>query len=157
MLLTDLIDTYCAAWSDESAEQRQALLAQVWADDATYTDPTVDLAGAEALLAHIAAIRTRYPGVRIVRTSEVDCHHGIARFGWRFVLADGSSFPEGLGHRLPRSQPDAHHADHRLLRAAGEVRGAVACRKGLQSASRQVRRQSRARVRHERLQSLPAR
>jgi hypothetical protein len=26
----------------------------------------------------------------------VDCHHGIARFGWRFVLADGSSFPEGL-------------------------------------------------------------
>jgi hypothetical protein len=96
MLLTDLIDTYCAAWSDESAEQRQALLAQVWADGATYTDPTVDLAGVEALLAHIAAIRSRYPGVSIVRTSEVDCHHGIARFGWRFVLADGSSFPEGL-------------------------------------------------------------
>ena len=96
MLLADLIDTYCAAWSDESAEQRQALLAQVWAEGATYTDPTMDLTGAEALLAHIAAMRTRYPGVRIVRTSEVDCHHGIARFGWRFVQADGSSFPEGL-------------------------------------------------------------
>ncbi len=96
MPLTDLIDTYCAAWSNESAEQRQALLAQVWADDAAYTDPAVDLAGAEALLAHIVAIRTRYPGARIVRTSEVDCHHGVARFGWRFVLADGSSFPEGL-------------------------------------------------------------
>ena len=96
MLLTDLIDTYCAAWSDESAGQRQELLAQVWADGATYTDPTVHLTGVEALLAHIVAIRAKYPGVRIVRTSEVDYHHGIARFGWRFVLADGSSFPEGL-------------------------------------------------------------
>jgi hypothetical protein len=96
MPLTDLIDTYCAAWSEESPEQRRALLAQVWADGATYIDPTVDLSGAEALLTHISGIKAKYPGARIVRTSEVDCHHSIARFGWRFILADGSSFPEGL-------------------------------------------------------------
>ena len=96
MLLTDLIDTYCAAWSDESPEQRQALLARVWAKGAEYIDPTVHLTGAEALLAHISEIRAKYPGSRIVRTSEVDCHHGTGRFGWRVVLADGSSFPEGL-------------------------------------------------------------
>ena len=44
----------------------------------------------------IAGIQGRYPGTRISRTSSVDVHHGIARFAWRFVLADGSSFPEGL-------------------------------------------------------------
>ena len=96
MLLCDLIDTYCAAWSDENPEQRRALLARVWAKGAEYTDPTVHLSGAEALLAHILGIKAKYPGARIVRTSEVDCHHDIARFGWKFMLADGSSFPEGL-------------------------------------------------------------
>ncbi len=96
MPLTDLIDSYCAAWSSEDAEQRRALLVPIWADGATYSDPTVHAAGAEELLAHIAGIQARHPGARITRTSDVDVHHGIARFAWRFVMPDGSSFPEGL-------------------------------------------------------------
>lgn len=96
MALTQLIDTYCASWSDQDADRRRALLLSVWGDGATYTDPTAHADGADALLAHIGAIQARYPGARIVRTSEVDVHHGIARFAWTFVLADGSSFPEGL-------------------------------------------------------------
>ncbi|MGF6256256.1 hypothetical protein OKW20_003370 [Ensifer sp. LBL] len=96
MPLTDLIDTYCAAWSSEDDEQRWALLVPIWADGATYTDPTVHAVGAEELLAHIAGVQARYPGARITRTSDVDVHHGIARFAWRFVMPDGSSFPEGL-------------------------------------------------------------
>lgn len=96
MPLTELIDTYCAAWSSEDAEQRRALLVRIWADGATYTDPTVHAVGAEELLAHIAGIQARHPGARIARTSDVDVHHGIARFAWRFVMPDGSSFPEGL-------------------------------------------------------------
>ncbi|CAM5641750.1 nuclear transport factor 2 family protein [Mycolicibacterium aubagnense] len=96
MSLTHLIDTYCASWSDQDALRRQALLLSVWSDSATYTDPTVHATGADELLAHIAGIQARYPGARIVRTSDVDVHHGIARFAWKFVLPDGSSFPEGL-------------------------------------------------------------
>ncbi|WP_327512954.1 nuclear transport factor 2 family protein [Ensifer sp.] len=96
MPLTDLIDTYCAAWSSEDAEQRRALLVPIWADGATYTDPTVHAAGVEELLAHIAGIQSKHPGARITRTSDVDVHHGIARFAWRFVMPDGTSFPEGL-------------------------------------------------------------
>ena len=96
MSLTHLIDTYCASWSDQDAETRRALLLSVWGDGATYADPTAQASGADALLAHIAGIQTTYPGARIVRTSAVDEHHGIARFAWKFVLPDGSSFPEGL-------------------------------------------------------------
>lgn len=106
MSLTHLIDTYCASWSDQDAPKRRALLSSVWGEAATYTDPTVHATGAEELLAHIAGIQARYPGARIIRTSDVDVHHGVARFAWRFALPDGSSFPEGLdiafldpGHR----------------------------------------------------------
>lgn len=96
MPLTHLIDSYCAAWSEENARQRRALLLPIWSDGATYTDPTVHAAGAEELLAHITRVLTKHPGARILRTSDVDFHHDIARFAWKFALPDGSSFPEGL-------------------------------------------------------------
>ncbi|MGX9123465.1 hypothetical protein [Mesorhizobium sp. BHscii] len=94
--MTLLIDSYCAAWSDESAERRRALLLPIWSDGATYTDPAVHATGAEELLAHIARVLAKHPGARILRTSDVDVHHGIARFAWKFAMPDGSSFPEGL-------------------------------------------------------------
>lgn len=96
MPLTPLIDSYCAAWSTESAQQQRELLLPIWSDGATYTDPTVHATGAEELLTHIAGIQNKYPGARILRTSDVDFHHGIARFAWKFVMPDGSSLPEGL-------------------------------------------------------------
>jgi len=96
MSLTLLVDTYCAAWSSESAEQRRALLLPLWGEGATYTDPTVHAVGAEQLLAHIAGIQARHPGARILRTSDVDIHHGVARFTWKFVMPDGTLPPEGL-------------------------------------------------------------
>jgi hypothetical protein len=96
MPLTHLVDSYCAAWSTEKAQQRRALLLPIWSDGATYTDPTVHTTGAEELLTHIAGIQSKHPGARILRTSDVDVHHGIARFVWKFVMPDGSSLPEGL-------------------------------------------------------------
>ncbi|MDO8839437.1 MAG: hypothetical protein Q7V31_10955 [Parvibaculum sp.] len=96
MALTHLIDSYCAAWSDADAGRRRALLLPVWSDGATYTDPTVHAVGAEELLAHIAGVQDKIPGARILRTSDVDVHHGIARFAWKFTMPDGSSLPEGL-------------------------------------------------------------
>jgi hypothetical protein len=36
--LDQLIDTYCAAWSDPDPMRRREILERVWADGATYTD-----------------------------------------------------------------------------------------------------------------------
>jgi hypothetical protein len=91
-----LIDRYCLAWSDPDPVRRAALLGEVWAPDATYTDPTVHARGAAELLEHIGRVVTRRPGARVVRTSNVDVHHGIARFAWQLVQADGSALPDGL-------------------------------------------------------------
>ena len=33
---------------------------------------------------------------RVERTSAGDLHHGLARFGWQLLRADGSRLPEGL-------------------------------------------------------------
>ncbi|RWQ18351.1 hypothetical protein [Mesorhizobium sp.] len=96
MPLTHLIDKYCASWSTENAEKRRASLLSILSDGATYTDPTVHAVGAEELLAHIAGIQSKYPGACILRTSNVDVHHGVARFAWKFVMPDGWSLPEGL-------------------------------------------------------------
>ena len=95
-MLNDLIDAYCAAWNDPDADSRRELLSAVWAENATYTDPAVDLAGVDQLVAHITTVLARRPGARVLRTSAVDEHHGLARFAWRVVQADGSLLPEGI-------------------------------------------------------------
>lgn len=94
--VVELIDRYCAVWSEPSPNRRAELLAQVWADDATYTDPSIDAAKSDDLLAHIARVLVRRPGSTVTRTSTVDVHHGIARFSWHVIQADGTVLPDGL-------------------------------------------------------------
>jgi hypothetical protein len=94
--VTELIDSYCAVWNEPNPARRQQLLAKIWGANATYTDPTVHTSTADELLGHIAQAQARRPGAKVVRTSEVDAHHGLARFAWHVVQADGTSLPEGL-------------------------------------------------------------
>ena len=96
MDVSDLIDRYCQVWTEPNADRRAKLLASVWAANATYTDPSVHAANAEALLSHISKVQARRPGAKVLRTSQVDVHHGLARFAWHVVQADGTTLPEGL-------------------------------------------------------------
>lgn len=96
MNTTDLIDRYCAVWSEPDADRRAALLASVWGENATYTDPSVHAGSAAELLSHIAKVQARRPGAKVIRTSAVDVHHHVVRFAWRVVEADGRELPEGL-------------------------------------------------------------
>lgn len=96
MDVTGLIDRYCQVWNEDDHSTREKLLASLWAKNATYTDPSVHATTAQVLLAHIAAVRVRRPGASVLRTSAVDIHHGVARFAWHVVQADGTALPEGL-------------------------------------------------------------
>jgi hypothetical protein len=96
MDVTALIDRYCRVWNEDDPNLREALLASVWSEHATYTDPSVHANNAAALLAHIARVRARRPGASVIRTSAVDVHHGVARFAWHVVQADGMALPEGI-------------------------------------------------------------
>ena len=94
--LEGLIDTYCAVWSEPDPGRRQRTLDEIWAENATYTDPRAHLTGSKALCAHIGNILAGRPGARIIRTSVLDFHHGLVRFAWQVVQADGTLLPEGL-------------------------------------------------------------
>lgn len=96
MHLTELIDTYCQAWSHALPVRRSELMEKALAPTATYTDPTVHTIGLPDLLTHISKVIARRPGSRVIRTSLVDVHHGVARFAWRAVEASGNELPEGL-------------------------------------------------------------
>ncbi len=91
-----LIDTYCEAWSEPDAVRRETILKNVWAEGATYTDPRADITGIWELGAHIGRVLSSRPGAKVIRTSAVDSHHGLARFAWRVVQADGTMLPEGI-------------------------------------------------------------
>ena len=75
---------------------RQQLLAQTLLPEVTYCDPTVTLAGVEALSDHISSVLNERPGALVQRTSAIDCHHDMARFAWHLQKADGTTLPEGL-------------------------------------------------------------
>ena len=84
---------YIAAWSEPDDTARDALLARVWADDGTYTDPTVALTGRAALNAHIGGFLAGNPGARFTLDRPYDHHHGHVRFYWTLHFANGVTIP----------------------------------------------------------------
>ena len=91
-----LVSRYYAAWNESDEGRRIQMLESIWARDGVYLDPTVQLSGLSALVAHIGAVLAHHPGSRIVMTSDVDAHHGMLRFGWRRVRRDGTMLPESI-------------------------------------------------------------
>ena len=96
MELDELITLYTAAWSEPDRVLREQILARVWAEDGTYTDPTAYVEGRKALGDHIEGFFKTFPGARFVVTSGIDTHHQRLRFTWRMMLADGKVFAEGI-------------------------------------------------------------
>ncbi|WP_422375453.1 hypothetical protein [Roseibium sp.] len=96
MTLEETIDIYCAAWSERDPAFRRELLDRVVTIDIRYTDPETDVRGRADLVDHISGVLAGRVGAKIVRSSEIDAHHDMARFAWRLVKADGTALPDGL-------------------------------------------------------------
>ncbi len=92
----EIVKTYLAACNEHDEAARRRLLEQSWANNATYTASTVHVEGRDALVKHIGGFFQRYPGGRFVLASGVDEHHGMLRFAWKLLRADGSTQLEGI-------------------------------------------------------------
>src|SRR5215217_2326971 len=92
----ETVAAYAAAWNEPDMAARRQLLDKAWATAGTYTDPTVQLEGRDALAQHISGFQKGLPGATIVPTSRTDVHHGTLRFSWRILKADGSTLSEGI-------------------------------------------------------------
>ena len=88
--LTTTIDTHLTAYCEPDAERRSALVAQVWNPDGQLIDPPMEGAGLEAIAGLGDVVVTHYPGHTFKRTTNVDEHHGYARYGWALVAPDGN-------------------------------------------------------------------
>lgn len=84
------IDAYLEAYGTPDPARRAELIAQVWATDGHLIDPPLDGRGHDGIDAMFAAVQGQFGGHTFRRTTAVDSHHGVARYGWELVAADGS-------------------------------------------------------------------
>jgi hypothetical protein len=90
------IDAYLEAYGEPDAARRSELIARVWAVDGQLIDPPLDASGREAIDGMAAAVQAQFPGHRFHRSTDVDAHHGFARYGWELVAADGAVAVTGV-------------------------------------------------------------
>lgn len=88
--ITSAIDTYLDAYSEADPTRRLALIEQVFAPEAHVFDPPIDGAGHTGIDEMFAAVQGQFAGHTFRRSTGVDAHHGIARYGWQLVAGDGS-------------------------------------------------------------------
>ena len=92
----ELITRYIRTWNETDPLRRRALIEEVYAEHASYTDPMAQAHGWEAIDATIAAVQGMFPGHVFTLADEVDAHHHLARFRWH-LSAPGAAEPLVVG------------------------------------------------------------
>jgi hypothetical protein len=87
---TKLVERYIETWNEADPQARGAAVAALWAEDAQYVDPLVDVSGRDQIAALIGAVQEQAPGhVFRLLDDRVDAHHNVVRFAWELVPASG--------------------------------------------------------------------
>jgi SnoaL-like domain len=95
--ITAVVHNYIAMWNEATPEDRRAIIADTFADGATYLDPIMSGDGREGIDAMIAGAQKQFPGTRIELSAGPDMHHDRVRFAWRMVnQADGTPVAAGV-------------------------------------------------------------
>jgi hypothetical protein len=108
--ITNVVETYLQAWNERVPERRRALVAEAFADDATYVDPGRSGAGANGIDAMIAGAQEEHPGVELVLADAPDHHHEHVRFTWHLRPA-GTDTVVMIGHDFASVAPDGRLKD----------------------------------------------
>jgi hypothetical protein len=89
--ITTVVHNYIAMWNEPAPEDRRAIIADTFADDASYLDPLMAGEGREGIDAMVAGAQKQFPGTRFELTAGPDAHHDRVRFAWRLVTADAGA------------------------------------------------------------------
>ena len=106
------IDTHLAGYAEADPDRRRELLSAAWATDGVLIDPPLQGDGLEAIIGCGDAVVTHYPGHRFVRTTGIDVHNGIARYGWELRDPSDNKVLDGV-------DVAETNADGRLVRIVG--------------------------------------
>ncbi|HEY2277680.1 MAG TPA: nuclear transport factor 2 family protein [Streptosporangiaceae bacterium] len=102
--MTDMIERYLDCWNETDPAARRTLIEEVWAPEATYTDPLAEVTGRAAIDATIATVQGQFPGFVFTLAGPVDAHHRQARFSWN--LAPEGAEPVVVGSDVALTEPD---------------------------------------------------
>lgn len=91
----DLVDRYFAAWNETDTARRRALIAQTWAEDASYVDPLMTGKGHDGIDAMISAVHERFPQHEFRLNAAVDGFGNYVRFSWDLVAPGGEAIVKG--------------------------------------------------------------
>ena len=94
--ITEIVDRHLAAYCEPDAARRAELVAAAWAPNGTLMDPPFDGTGHEAIAALTDTVLAHFPGHTFRRTTAVDHHHGVGRYGWELVAPDGAVSVGGI-------------------------------------------------------------
>ncbi len=94
--VTTIVDTYLEMWNETDPARRAEHIRTAWIETGHYLDPLMEGRGHDGMSAMVDGVQQQFPGARFRRTSGVDEHHGLIRFGWELVAADGTLIAAGL-------------------------------------------------------------
>lgn len=94
--LSRVIDGYLTSYSNPQEAERQQQIRQLWAAEGQLVDPPMAASGRAEIDGLAAALQSQFPGHTFRRTTEIDSHHGFARYGWELVGADGAVAVAGM-------------------------------------------------------------
>jgi hypothetical protein len=94
--MENLVHRYLETWNQTNAQTRRASIHALFAEQCSYTDPNVIVAGWDSIDGFIGAVQKQFAGVVFVLGGTVDAHHDVARFTWH-AMAPGLLEPVAIG------------------------------------------------------------
>jgi SnoaL-like domain len=94
--VTTTVDTYLSMWNETDPATRANKIRAAWTEDGHYVDPLMESKGYDGLSAMVDGVQAQFPGHSFRRTTGVDTHHGLVRFGWELVTDDGTVAAGGI-------------------------------------------------------------
>lgn len=94
--LNESVERYFAAWNESDDDARASHLAEAFADAARYVDPLSDVSGHDEISTMMGDAQQQYPGMSVQRTTPIDAHHDVVRFGWEITTSDGAQLVTGI-------------------------------------------------------------
>ena len=93
---TSIAHRYLDVWNETDPAKRRTRVEELFAGDATYTDPLGEVTGHAGVDGFIAGAQQQFAGLRFSLGGTVDGHHDIARFQW-YLGPEGAAEPLAIG------------------------------------------------------------